>query len=300
MFSHPSKEYIAKYSEKYKLLSTAIKAGLLHPQCRHTIATYFEGITRIPKIYDKAEATRTYRAEQKQRQLENKIRLAKRINAGVMDEENEREATAMLRNYQKQLRDHLKAHPELKRHAHREKIYDIKASLGNSSSNIKSNSEGKYIETIDTKDIDKFVEKYENEIKDYPVEQAFIIHSDGKVMQYTGDRIGVQFPTANLKGSVITHNHPVIDGEDSNSFQKDDYTFLQNYGMQIDRLRATYGDVRYEVRVLKDLSNTSYNELMRKVSEEIDIYADTIDFGHLIFKRLNMEGYVEYAKTKVE
>jgi hypothetical protein len=34
----------------YPLLSEAIEAGLLHPNCRHTLASYFPGITQLPKV----------------------------------------------------------------------------------------------------------------------------------------------------------------------------------------------------------------------------------------------------------
>ena len=52
IFSHPSKDYIENYKGKYKLLSEAIDKGLLHPNCRHALITYFEGITRLPKVPD--------------------------------------------------------------------------------------------------------------------------------------------------------------------------------------------------------------------------------------------------------
>ena len=44
------------------LLSTAMKAGLLHPNCRHTLATYFPDITTLPKVPDKDKALKTYEA----------------------------------------------------------------------------------------------------------------------------------------------------------------------------------------------------------------------------------------------
>ncbi len=121
VYSHPSYDYISKYKGKYKLLSQAIKAGLLHPNCRHTLATYFKRITRLPQIYDKEEVLGNYENEQKQRRLENKIRQAKRVLVGCVDEENKKQAKQHLMKCQKELRDFLKEHPEFKRHSHREK-----------------------------------------------------------------------------------------------------------------------------------------------------------------------------------
>lgn len=108
------------------LLSTAMKAGLLHPNCRHTLATYFPDITILPKVPDGKKAVKTYEAEQKQREIERKIRKAKRKVAGACDEENIKKAQKELRDLQRQIREHLDQHPELRREYNREKIYETK------------------------------------------------------------------------------------------------------------------------------------------------------------------------------
>lgn len=107
------------------LLSTAMKAGLLHPNCRHTLATYFPDITILPKVPDKDKALKTYEAEQKQRALERKIRKAKRKVAGACDNDNIRKAQTELRDLQRQIREHLDRHPELRRAYEREKLRDL-------------------------------------------------------------------------------------------------------------------------------------------------------------------------------
>lgn len=300
VFSHPNDEYIAKYKEKYKLLSDAIKAGLLHPNCRHTLATYFEGVTRLPKPQDPKIALENYNYEQRQRKLEREIRKRKRILAGTVEDEDQKEAKANLRQAQKNLRDFLEAHPEFKRSHRREKVHGTAANLGSGNGGTADKSKGEYIETITPSEIDKCIEKYENEIKDYPVEHAYIIHDNGKVVRYIGNDQSVSFPTNDISGAIITHNHPIIDGEPSNSFQKDDFSFLQSNGLDIKSLRATYGDLRYEVTVLKDMSGITYDQMMQKASENIDIFVDFVDFGDLIFQILNQEGYVKYAKTKIK
>lgn len=125
VFSHPSSQYIEEYSKKYPLLSEAIKAGLLHPNCRHTLATYFEGITNLPKIPDEKEAAETYKAEQRQREMEREIRKYKRIMAGAMDEGNLKYAQDRVKQLEKELRSFLKLHPELRRAPDREALKDI-------------------------------------------------------------------------------------------------------------------------------------------------------------------------------
>ena len=122
VFSHPSKEYIETYRKKYKLLSEAIKAGLIHVNCRHNLTTYFEGVTTLPTIPDGKEAIKTYEAEQKQRAYERAIRKQKRIVEGTVDEENLRNEEQKLKALEKELRDFLKVHKELRRSYEREKV----------------------------------------------------------------------------------------------------------------------------------------------------------------------------------
>lgn len=300
VFSHPSKEYIARYKDKYKLLSDAIKAGLLHPNCRHTLATYFEGVTRLPKPQDPEKALENYNNEQKQRQLEREIRKRKRILAGTVEDGDRKEARANLRQAQKNLRDFLEEHPEFKRSQRREKVHSTSVKLGNGAGGAAAKSKGKYVESITPSEIDKYIEKYENELKDLPVENAYVIQEDGKVLKYVGKEAAVAFEDAILKNATLLHNHPVITGEPSNSFQEDDFAFLQNFGTEIKRLRATYGNTRYEVEVLKDLSEVSYQDIKLRASMDVDIFAEFIDFGDLAFELLDREGYVRYAKTKIE
>lgn len=122
VFSHPSQEYIEEYTKKYPLLSEAIKAGLLHPNCRHSLTTYFEGITQIPKVPNEKEAADTYKAEQKQREMEREIRKYKRIAAGSTDEGNVKYAEDKVKQFEKELKSFLKLHPELRRASEREKV----------------------------------------------------------------------------------------------------------------------------------------------------------------------------------
>lgn len=120
IFSHPNTEYIEKH--KYNLLSEAIDKGLLHPNCRHALITYFEGITTLPIVPDGKEAIKLYEAEQKQRHLERNIRKWKRIKQGSLDEDNKSNANKKVRSLEKQLREHLENNKELRRNRDREKV----------------------------------------------------------------------------------------------------------------------------------------------------------------------------------
>lgn len=170
VFSHPNDEYIAKYKEKYKLLSDAIMAGLLHPNCRHMLATYFEGVTRLPKPQDPEKALQNYNNEQKQRQLEREIRKRKRILAGTVEDEDQKEARANLRQAQKNLRDFLEAHSEFKRNQRKEKVHGNKHTLSSTLENF-DDSTLKEIDERTILEVDKALAKI---YKEYPSLQGII------------------------------------------------------------------------------------------------------------------------------
>jgi Phage minor capsid protein 2. len=112
-------------STGYPLLSTAMEEGFLHPNCRHSITTYFEDKTTKPKEFtkaEKAEALRKYYEEQRQRFYEREIRKWKRIAEGSLDDRNVEKAKEYARYYQGRLRQHIKNNPNLRRQYWRERI----------------------------------------------------------------------------------------------------------------------------------------------------------------------------------
>ncbi|MDU6984247.1 MAG: phage minor capsid protein [Terrisporobacter othiniensis] len=130
VFSNPTEEYLQENKGKYKLLSEAIDAGLLHVNCRHTLTTYFPDITNLPTVPDERKALERYKAEQEQRRLERYIRKWKRISIGSQDEANIEFASNKLLEYSSQLKTHLEKHPYLRRNRQKEKIYGIKQTGG--------------------------------------------------------------------------------------------------------------------------------------------------------------------------
>lgn len=106
----------------YPLLSTAIAGGLFHPNCRHNMTTFIVGTSSLPKPVDNDRAVSRYQAEQKQRYMERQIRKYKRLEAGSVDEENQANYKAKIRQWQAQIRMHLKEHDYLRRDSKREKL----------------------------------------------------------------------------------------------------------------------------------------------------------------------------------
>ncbi|MFF5984414.1 phage minor capsid protein [Streptomyces olindensis] len=99
-------------------LDEARGAGLLHPNCRHSVSAYLPGVSRVPK----AQPPRgTYEDSQKQRYLERQVRRWKRREQTAMDEQQAKVARARARAYQARVRE-LIAATGLPRKPHREQL----------------------------------------------------------------------------------------------------------------------------------------------------------------------------------
>ncbi|MCQ8829852.1 phage minor capsid protein [Streptomyces malaysiensis] len=93
-------------------LDEARRAGLQHPNCRHSVSAYAPGITRTE---DATPDPTGYEAGQRQRAIERKIRRYKNRAAVATTPEGKRAAEAKVRQWQGAMRDHLAAHPDLRR-----------------------------------------------------------------------------------------------------------------------------------------------------------------------------------------
>lgn len=98
-------------------LDEARLAGLQHPNCRHSVSAYTPGLTVVEKATSDPDG---YKAGQRQRAIERKIRQYKRRQAATVTPEAKRAAGIRLRQWQGAMRTHLAAHPDLRRLRHRE------------------------------------------------------------------------------------------------------------------------------------------------------------------------------------
>ncbi|MDO5734712.1 MAG: hypothetical protein Q4P08_06255 [Eubacteriales bacterium] len=110
---------------KHELLSTAIKEGFLHPNCRHPLVTYIEGITQIPQLSPYDKTRENYEAEKKQRQIELLIRRFKREQAISQAAERAAEADRKIKEWQQKMKNHLADNPQLRRQPQREKLMPL-------------------------------------------------------------------------------------------------------------------------------------------------------------------------------
>jgi hypothetical protein len=99
-------------------VTEAVAAGLMHPNCRHSLSAYLPGVTRpLTRTADPAGD----KAQQRLRALERAVRAAKREEAGALTPEAKKAAAAKVRGYQAMIRDHV-AETGLFRQRHREQI----------------------------------------------------------------------------------------------------------------------------------------------------------------------------------
>lgn len=108
---------------KHELLSTAIKEGLAHPNCRHHFLPYLEGVDVIPETEKKRKPRdpKLYEAEQELRYVERQIRDWKTREAMAFAPQEQMKAAAKVREWQARARQLVKSHDGLYRNYWREK-----------------------------------------------------------------------------------------------------------------------------------------------------------------------------------
>lgn len=112
----------------HPLLSVAVEAGLFHPNCRHTLTTWFDGVSTMPEPMDADKVRETAKLERRQRRMEANIRRLKRLAEGTLDGDTAAEYRRNVRQAQAQLRRFIDQHSDqLRRDYWREKTHKIPA-----------------------------------------------------------------------------------------------------------------------------------------------------------------------------
>lgn len=106
---------VSRNGRQYMFLSIAIQGGLFHPNCRHTVSTWIEGVSTMPKPIPPEQIEKVNKLERQQRRLELEIRKAKREAAGLTDETAQNEANARVREKQGELREFIRKHSDVLR-----------------------------------------------------------------------------------------------------------------------------------------------------------------------------------------
>lgn len=87
-------------------ITEASAAGLFHPRCKHVLTQFFPGVSVRPSPRPwTAEDQKRYDESQRQRLLERRIRAAKRVLAGALDDAMRATARRRLRDAQAAMRE---------------------------------------------------------------------------------------------------------------------------------------------------------------------------------------------------
>lgn len=96
----------------------AVAKGLMHPNCRHSLAAFIPGVTKAPTHTQDPQGDED---RQRLRYLERKLRKAKLKEAALVDPAAKAAAAAKVRAWQAEIRDHVKT-TSAKRQPQREQI----------------------------------------------------------------------------------------------------------------------------------------------------------------------------------
>lgn len=88
----------------YPLLSEAIKGNLFHPNCRHTMSTFFEGINEEPELMNKDEIGKAYEKTKRDNEINRNIQKYKRLREGSLDPKNIIKYDNKLKEWQNKLK----------------------------------------------------------------------------------------------------------------------------------------------------------------------------------------------------
>lgn len=103
-----------------------------------------------------------------------------------------------------------------------------------------------FVEKIDMNRVDKYIEMYENSIRDKDVEHMYVIQPTGDVYHFVGDEDNVTAKYIDMEDAIVLHNHP----------RKHDIHTLSNldrsdfYDSKVARYRGT--DYKYTYEFNKD------------------------------------------------
>ena len=96
---------ISGTNDRYPSVAEAQAAGLLHPNCTHTLDPWIPGVSEGPRLDDRGEVERRYEERQKQRYLERQLRKWRRREAAAITDDQRKFAAARRREWQARLND---------------------------------------------------------------------------------------------------------------------------------------------------------------------------------------------------
>jgi hypothetical protein len=87
----------------YPLLSIAIRNGLLHPNCKHTLSTFFEGINEDPELIREDELGEKYEKAKREAEINRNIQKYGRLEAGSLDPGNQKKYGELKKKWENEI-----------------------------------------------------------------------------------------------------------------------------------------------------------------------------------------------------
>lgn len=285
---------------KYPLLSTAMKEGFLHPNCRHHPATFIPGINSMPKEQteeEKQEALNKYNAEQKQRYYERKIRKYKRLEAGSCDERNSEKYKQKVSEYQLELQKHLSENKFLRRDTWREKLRDHSLSKNTNPAYLRIKNKERISKSdleIIEKDLNKLPAKHKETLEEYISE---IEVGDFENSGYDRKTRRVRLINDLEEGEIIHElGHALetkFDLYNNEKYKKLLYNVVKNKG---------YGDIIYDnetftTPITRLQADRFVSEYQGRLYEEVEIFSDDGGINPKSLGEYFSEGYREFIEN---
>lgn len=285
---------------KYPLLSTAMKEGFLHPNCRHHPATFIPGINSMPKEQteeEKQEALNKYNAEQKQRYYERKIRKYKRLEAGSCDERNSEKYKQKVSEYQLELQKHLSENKFLRRDTWREKLRDHSLSKNTIPAYLRIKNKERISKSdleIIEKDLNKLPAKHKETLEEYISEiEVGGFENSG----YDRKTRRVRLINDLEEGEIIHElGHALetkFDLYNNEKYKKLLYNVVKNKG---------YGDIIYDnetftIPITRLQADRFVSEYQGRLYEEVEIFSDDGGINPKSLGEYFSEGYREFIEN---
>lgn len=285
---------------KYPLLSTAMKEGFLHPNCRHHPTTFIPGINSMPKEQteeEKQEALNKYNAEQKQRYYERKIRKYKRLEAGSCDERNSEKYKQKVSEYQLELQKHLSENKFLRRDTWREKLRDHSLSKNTNPAYLRIKNKERISKSdleIIEKDLNKLPAKHKETLEEYISE---IEVGDFENSGYDRKTRRVRLINDLEEGEIIHElGHALetkFDLYNNEKYKKLLYNVVKNKG---------YGDIIYDnetftTPITRLQADRFVSEYQGRLYEEVEIFSDDGGINPKSLGEYFSEGYREFIEN---
>lgn len=149
---------------------------------------------------------------------------------------------------------------------------------------------------FDKTPLEEVLANYEDEIATLEVEHAIIIRPNGEVWRSVGDKrsVNIESDDLDLTGTVVTHNHVVIEEVESSSFSKEDFEQLQQ-APEIDELRARYGGYHYSMKPTDKTVDGSWDDARGR----LQVGNVSEDIKHDVMVELDAEGIIVYSRERV-